>query len=82
MPVKRRLSKARTGFVYDEWEQYLGTGYDLFGDLQRAGVTANYEPPPDDLARAAWHALGARVVAEHGADAWGVTEFGAPAGRG
>jgi len=82
MPVKRRLSKARAAFCFEDWEHYLGTGYDLFGDLRRAGVTESYEPPPEDLAQAAWHALGARVIAEHGPDAWGVTVFGAPAGRG
>jgi hypothetical protein len=81
MPVKRRLSKARATFGFDDWDHYLATGYDLFGDLRRAGVTVGYEPPPEDLAHAAWAALAGRVIAEHGPDVWAAKEFGAPSGR-
>ncbi|TCQ80267.1 hypothetical protein EDF68_103321 [Ochrobactrum sp. BH3] len=75
MPVRRKASRRRTAFLFEEWEEYLSTGIDIFSDLHHAGITFNHEQPPRELVADAWRALGARVIEIHGTDCWGAGEF-------
>ncbi|MCO7736445.1 hypothetical protein NJB95_07450 [Brucella intermedia] len=78
MPVRRKADRRRASFRFDDWEEYLATGIDMFSDLHHAGITIDHEPPSRELAKEAWQALGRQVVDMQGPDCWGAREFGLP----
>ena len=87
MPVKRRISKRRSGQTgaYETWFEVLVTGCDLFGELAEFGIATDETGEPDKIAaRAAWIDFGARILAEFNpgdfgrSQPWALEYFGDP----
>ena len=92
MPVKRRKAKARPEDLA-AWSTYFECGFDFFGDLADAGVTAQHsEEPSREAALQAWQRLGAAFMEQFTAEQaqqrhprteppFAVREFGMPPRR-
>lgn len=63
MPVRKRRNRRKPAPGLDEWETALETGFDLFDDLEDAGVqTDAYGRPDLEEARVAWRRFGEEIM--------------------
>ena len=70
MPVRARKSRRRDRRAeIDAWATFFKSGFDFFDDLPGIGVETNeYGVPADEVARDAWHRLGAQYLTEFEGD--------------